>query len=131
MAKTALRVLVLLIVPSAGNAEQPRGPDERIAVLEANVDGIKRTLVRIENKIDEVDGIKETLEGIEEKIEEGHSEIEGALFSGDRLLEILIILIVGADKAAYWRKRRNGTWTKSAPIRATVSDNSHEESAIE
>lgn len=104
---------VLLVAPAA--SAQQRTPGERIASLESDMRNVRETLHRIEDKIDDA----------------AAASAKGGLLLGDRTLELLLILIVGGDKVLYWRKRRNGTWTKSAPIRATVSDNSHEENAIE
>ena len=69
---------------------------ERITALEADMRSVRASLVRIERKIDK-------------GLAEGKSERP----MSDRTLEILLIAIVGGDKVLYWRKRKNGTWTKS------------------
>ena len=82
--------LILVSIPIVSMSQHTEV--ERITTLEADMRGVRESLIRIEKKLAEA--TKET-----------------SILS-DRLLEILLIVFIGADKAAYWRKRKNGTWTK-------------------
>lgn len=84
---------------------------ERIAALESDMRNVRNALERIEDKLDDVDDKLDDVGDAPADAKEG--SILGSVLN-DRLLEILLIVIVGGDKAAYWRKRRNGTWTKGS-----------------
>ena len=92
---------LLLIVALPISASSHRSPEERIAALETEVGSVKASLSRIETKLDNLD----------EELDEASKTNDSAI--PDRTLELLLLLVVGADKAAYWRKRRNGTWSKT------------------
>ena len=93
-----MRVLILaiVIVSIPVLAMSQHTEVERITALETDMRSVRESLNRIEKKIDQ--GLA--------------SEGGSSSFLSDRSLEGLLILLVVGDKALYWRKRRNGTWTK-------------------
>ncbi len=84
---------------------------ERIASLESDMRNVRDALERIEDKLQDVDDKLDDVGDAPANANAKENSILGSILD-DRLLEILLIVIVGGDKAAYWRKRRNGTWTK-------------------
>lgn len=94
-----MRIAILLLLLSVGVPYTAMGQftdRERITALESDMRSVRESLRRIEGKLD----------GLALKSAEESSVVP------DLTLELLLILIVGGDKALYWRKRRNGTWTK-------------------
>jgi len=95
-----VRIAILLLLLSVGVPYTAMGQftdRERITALESDMRSVRESLIRIEGKLDKRLALKSA---------------EESSVVPDRTLELLLILIVGGDKALYWRKRRNGTWTK-------------------
>lgn len=95
-----LPLLAVFLLCACASLSAQTHEAERIARNEAEIAAIKSSLVRVEGKIDKLD----------DHFDDINVTAGTTLLSGDRLLELFIVLIIGGDKATYWFKRRNGTW---------------------
>ena len=86
--------LWMVFFQAMAQAEPDASAHERIAVLENNVRHVQGGLDRIDGRLD---GIEEKLSGLAKNDSPYHG-----------LLELLVLLIVGGDKAGYWIRKRNG-----------------------